>query len=262
MPATITGGQSRVSRLLGAKPPCADACVVGVDGCKGGWVAVTRTLSSGRSKVSLWRRFDLLLEQLGPGAAAIMVDMPIGMPDHGKRACETLARKRLAPKRHSSVFASPARPMISFDTYQEANKWGKQTGHGGLMKQTWMITPKIREVDALLQPQDQSILSEAHPELAFWRLNDENPCHHPKKTLEGQKERLALLHANGCAAAASLIDQARVLASTMSGVTVAIDDVMDACALSLTARARLRGDAIQLTDGARDARGLLMEIWG
>jgi predicted RNase H-like nuclease len=46
------------------------------------------------------------------------------------------------------------------------------------------------------------------------------------------------------------------------GSQVSLDDVYDACVLAITAKARLAGEALHLTDGARDSRGLLMEIWG
>ena len=258
MPATTRGAAGPRKPLLGAKA----AYVLGVDGCRGGWVAVGRALSNGRARVSVWHRFDALLAEIGANAGAIMVDMPIGLADFGKRGCEAMARQRLSPHRTSSVFPSPARPMLDFADYAAANAWGKSTGHGGLSKQAWMIAPKIREIDALIMPQHQAVLSEAHPEVAFARLNNDTPCRHPKKTEAGKAERIALLAAHGMRSAPALVEKARRAARALDRVSLADDDVIDACVLALTAKARLQGNAIQLTDGARDARGLLMEIWG
>lgn len=155
--------------------------------------------------------------------------------------------------------------MLDFDSYAEANAWGKaqakrltgQEKGGGLSKQAWMIAPKIREADAVMTPALQKRISEAHPELAFTRLNGGAPCAHSKRTSEGRQERKALL-AQSDLHPDSLFLQLREDASGGVG----LDDLYDACALALTAKARSEGKAIRLGDGSRDARGLLMEIWG
>jgi len=190
-----------------------------------------------------------------------VVDMPIGLADIGRRACEAAARKLLSPLRHSSVFSSPRRPMLDFGDYPEANDWGKQQGAdtgGGLSKQAWMIVPKIREIDETIGPSDQNRLAEGHPEVAFWRLNGEQPCRHPKRKTEGATERLAILEKNGLPGCDKLYENLKA----MAGTGLARDDVYDACALALTAKALLVGEAICLGDGARDSRGLKMEICG
>lgn len=151
--------------------------------------------------------------------------------------------------------------MLGFAAYEEANQWGKQQGPdggGGLSKQAWMITPKIREIDAVISPDDQDRLGEGHPEVAFTRLNDGEPCRFAKRTTEGKRERRALLSRNGLTSAHDLFRRLK----QMHGSGVAEDDIYDACALALTARARLEGKAIRLSDDERDARGLVMEIWG
>ena len=121
-----------------------------------------------------------------------------------------------------------------------------------------MIVPKIREIDEIIQPSDQNRLAEGHPEVAFWRLNGGKSCRYPKRKAEGAQERLALLTAGGIANAEIIYQK---LKSAFGG-GLARDDVYDACALALTAKARLAGDATHLTDGAKDSRGLKMEIWG
>ncbi|GAB4521019.1 MAG: DUF429 domain-containing protein [Amphiplicatus sp.] len=191
----------------------------------------------------------------------MIVDMPIGLADSSRRACETMARRRLGPRRAASVFASPRRPMLDFARYEEANAWGKAAGPGaggGLSKQVWNILPRIREIDSIMTPADQSWLGEGHPEVAFSRLNDGAPCRHSKRTEEGRRERLALLRRGGFPAGVALLAQAKA----RFRAAVQPDDILDACALALTAEARLGGRALRLTDGARDARGLVMEIWG
>ena len=194
-----------------------------------------------------------------------MADMPIGLAEAGPRPCEGAARALLKPLRHSSVFSPPRRGMLDFETYAQANAWGKaqamrlsgkETG-GGLSKQAWMIVPKIREADAWMTPARQEKLAEAHPEVAFWRLNGGAPCAHPKKAAQGRAERRALLLANGLDP-----DPLFPALKQAAGGGVGLDDLYDACALALTAKARLEGAAVRLGDATRDARGLAMEIWG
>lgn len=235
--------------------------VLGVDGCRAGWVAARLNLLSGETAAFIIPSFDDLWKGVGTEAEMIAVDMPIGLAETGRRACEREARKLLSPYRHTSVFPTPRRAMLAFDAYEDANDWGKRQGAeagGGLSRQAWMITPKIREIDNVIKPRDQRRLAEGHPEVAFWRLNGGAPCRHPKRKPEGAKERLALLRRQGISNARRLYESLRAEA----GAKIGADDVYDACALALTAKARLEGKAVRLGDGAKDARGLLMEIWG
>ncbi len=251
MPATQKGNAS-------------PAHVLGVDGCRAGWLAAEIRLADNRLQAKFAIQFRDIV-RMADDAEMTVADMPIGLAEAGPRACEAAARARLRPLRHSSVFSPPRRGMLDFETYAEANAWGKAqarrlTGKeagGGLSKQAWMIAPKIREVDACMTPARQARLGEGHPEVAFWRLNGAAPCAHPKRKPEGQAERRALLAANG-------LDPDPLFPAVKAAAKggVGLDDLYDACALALTARARLEGDAVRLGDGARDARGLVMEIWG
>jgi predicted RNase H-like nuclease len=109
------------------------------------------------------------------------------------------------------------------------------------------LLPRIAELDAVMTPGHQARVVEAHPELAFARLAG-SPMAHPKRTAQGRRERQDAL--------------ARVLAvappTPPSGA--ATDDVLDAVALALVARALDEGVAQHLGDAACDARGLRMEI--
>lgn len=248
MPATIKGKTGNLP---------VKGCVLGVDGCRAGWAVVCVNLCDNR--VSGWIATSFA-EILGvKQAAMIIVDMPIGLCETGPRACEALARKLLSPLRHSSVFSSPKRPMLAFDRYEDANAWGKQHCGTGLSKQAWMIAPKMCEIDEVITPADQVRLGEGHPEVAFARLNNEKPCVWPKRKIEGQAERRALLERAGMVEAEDIYLSLR---AEHGASAVARDDLYDAAALALTAKARLDGAALHLTDEARDARGLIMEIWG
>ncbi len=235
--------------------------VLGVDGCRAGWVTARLSLSDSSIILRVAASFADILNGAKTDTALIHIDMPIGLAETGRRACEGMARQLLKPKRHASVFSTPRRPMLAYNDYADANAWGKAQGKdagGGLSKQAWMITPKIREIDALIEPHNQRRIGEAHPEVAFWRLNQRAPCAHSKRTTQGMEERQTILMKSGVADPESLFQSIR----KQTGASVGRDDVYDACALALSAKARLNGEAIHLTDGARDASGLIMEIWG
>ena len=236
--------------------------LLGIDGCPHGWVVVGRSAGKTEINAQLFTHFASILDTVisahSRSALAIIVDMPIGLAEAGRRPCEAMARAKLGPRR-SSVFAVPRRPMLGFSKYQDANQWGKAQGQGGgLSKQAWNILAKIREIDEAITPADQSFLGEGHPELAFTRLGG-GPCLYNKKTKQGQAERAQLLRANGIT---NLSEVYQNLRTSYGARALALDDLHDACALALTAQARLAGKAWRLSDETKDARGLVMEIWG
>lgn len=230
--------------------------VAGVDGCPSGWIAAILSPATRAMTVAIADSFASLLNGPLAHAAMIVIDMPIGLPETPGRACEQETRRAIGARR-SSVFAAPLRGMLAFDAYEQANAYGKARG-AGLSKQAWNITPKIREIDALMTPALQARIVEGHPEYAFTRLGAA-PCAHPKRTEAGQAERLARLKANGVDAG-GLLRTAR--ARHPAKRIFADDDLIDACVLSLAAHARRSGKGWRAGDGARDARGLLMEICG
>ncbi|MEL6791325.1 MAG: DUF429 domain-containing protein [Pseudomonadota bacterium] len=251
--------------------------VLGLDGCPDGWVVALLSLptkTSAKSATSpvgdtapknvtlgFMDHFEQVLAHRQAYARTlrgVVVDMPIGLLDWGRRPCEAMARKKLGP-RSSSVFACPRRPMLAFDTYEEANRWGKSGGHdsgGGLSKQAWNLLPKIRQIDDLIAPADQAWLSEGHPEVTFTRLND-GPCTFSKKEADGQSERKDLLARAGLRQLDPLIDAVR----SDRPFRHHADDLLDALAMAVTARGRLNGEAWCLGDDVPDARGLKMHIW-
>ena len=89
--------------------------VAGVDGCRGQWLAA---ISDG-SAVS-WRLVPSFRDLYDDTALTVIaIDVPIGLPESGSRACDVDARKILCPLR-ASVFAAPVRPVLEHRTYPEA----------------------------------------------------------------------------------------------------------------------------------------------
>jgi predicted RNase H-like nuclease len=218
---------------------------VGVDGCRSGWVAVTLD-DEGRAAVSLLARIDGIIAL---GARRAMIDMPIGLPESGYRACDLAARKLLGAA-CSRVFLGARRPLLRFEDYAAANAWAKADGKG-LSRQCWHILPKIAELDRFITPARQASVLEAHPELVFQRL-DGGRALPPKRTAEGLRRRRDLLAAHG-------FDALDAWAASLRRRDAGPDDLYDACALALAAYAPC--DTVGSGGDAIDARGLRMEIW-
>ncbi|SEN77872.1 Predicted nuclease (RNAse H fold) [Rhodospirillales bacterium URHD0017] len=219
----------------------------GADGCRTGWVVCRRD-----AKGVLDMRVVKTLAEACEGLSVLAVDMPIGFVDVPRppRACEVEAR-RLLPGKTSSVFPTPCRPALACTTHAEANAASRKLGIG-INQQTFHLFPKMREVDELLRsrPQLKRIVYEAHPELAFARMNGDRPVLSKKRQPEGYAERRRLLAKHGFACP---VDR-------LSGA--ARDDILDAIAVCRTALLIAERKAARLGPArARDRCGLPMNIW-
>lgn len=221
--------------------------VAGADGCRTGWV-ICRRSSNGVLDI----RVVKTLAEACEGLSVLAVDMPIGLVDTPRpgRACEREARA-LLPGKTSSVFPTPCRRALDCATHADANALSKTLGVG-LTQQTFHLFPKMREADALMRgaPHLHAIIHEAHPELAFARMNDGRPVLSRKRRPDGFVERLELLARHGFAWEPR----------PMPGA--ARDDVLDAMAVCRTALLIAQGAATRLgPEHERDRHGLPMNIW-
>lgn len=226
--------------------------VLGVDGCPGGWIGA---LVRGRSVT--WLLLADAAAILAVDAAVIGIDIPIGLPEPGsgyRRRADLEAREFLAPSAASNtVFFTPVRALLSVDTYAEANALSRRLTVKGLAKQTWHITDRIADVDAVLgEPPDARVI-EVHPEVTF-RIVDAR-IDTPKRTARGAGQRIAALTA--------VFDIAPSLGDLPAGP--GLDDCLDACAAAWSAQ-RWRAGAARVfgadSNGRAptDARGRPMRI--
>jgi predicted RNase H-like nuclease len=224
--------------------------VVGVDGCKAGWVAVAID-ARGRSSHSVERTFAALGDRY-QGASLILVDIPIGLPDGSEeRACDKSARKCLGKPRSSSVFPVPCRDALSATDPSAVNE--TITGRR-LTRQTLAILDKIREVDTYLRTQGgRHLVRETHPEVCFWALNGKRAMHHHKGSKDGIAEREAILRS----AFPASNDAIGELLAVYPRSGLSHDDILDALVAAVTARAKVR---TLPPDPPRDRHGLAMEI--
>jgi len=117
-----------------------------------------------------------------------VVDIPIGLPEDSRRRCDTAA-KDLLGQRHSTVFLTPVREAVYAEDYAQANQFNKEKAGYGISKQSWNLTPKIREIDRAVR--NGKNFRESHPEVVFARLNGEPvPSKHTQEGLEARKKLL------------------------------------------------------------------------
>ncbi len=257
-----------------AKTELAKTVLVGVDGCKAGWIAVIRGPDAAPS-AAVFASFAGLLAAL-PDDAFIAVDMPIGLPDvsqRGGRGPEALVRPLLG-QRQSSVFSIPSRAAVYahtddfttidawYSAHRKASDVAKATSDPprGVSIQAFGIFSKIREIDALLiaQPDLRGRVFESHPELAFRRLNGDQAMQLPKKIKgsinpAGMEERKALLCRHG-------YDRGFLDRAPPRGA--AADDFLDASVMMLIAGCIANGKARPFPDPPlTDRFGIAVAIW-
>lgn len=205
--------------------------VLGVDGCPGGWLGASVT---GR-EVS-WLLLADAAAILAVDASAIGIDIPIGLPESGRRECDVAARLALGVARNS-VFFTPVRATLAAGSYPEANALSRDVTGKGMSKQTWNILDRIADVDSALgEPPDPRIV-EVHPELSFRRLDP--AVGSPKRTAAGAGQRISAL--------GRWLDVAEAIARVPPGPT--LDDALDALVAAWSARRWLSGTASALPAG-------------
>ncbi|WP_136687472.1 DUF429 domain-containing protein [Halorhabdus amylolytica] len=204
---------------------------VGVDWASGLWVTVAIdddiSISTHSSILNVWHAYK-------DSAEAILVDIPIGLPESGTRKCDHAAKEMLK-NRASTVFSVPARDIVESDDYCDA----KKENNDSLGSQSWWLFPRIREVDVFLQEVNGAIdrIYEGHPEVCFAALAGE-PLQ-SKNSEDGVDHRVALLdvldkdlHEN----VREFVDERREEAAWHHRISERrIDDVVDAAVLAGTA---------------------------
>jgi predicted RNase H-like nuclease len=238
---------------------------IGVDGARGGWVAVScygrvsAPADERRTDVVLCRTFADVVELRRKSSAMVVVDIPMGLLDTVElRPCDAEAQKLLG-KRRSTVFAPPSRPLLEAASYGQARglveKLRKtEPSAKSLSAQAFGIVPKMKEVDDWLHehPAAQDWLYECHPELSFRAMADGRVLD-DKKTAHGQVNRLRLV-------LREFPDALDVIAGTrLSSRDAQLTDVLDAYAALDSALHVAAGEHEEI-GGKTDGAGLIMRM--
>ena len=240
----------------------------GVDGCPAGWFHIALD-GTGQWCCGVAGSLREIVD-LADAGDKVLVDVPIGLPDArrpGRRECDVAARERLnrdplgnalAPgeRRGASVFPAPARETLGAKGYEDARAINQGVTGKMISMQAFGILGKIREGDELLRgnAKARDILREAHPELCFWAMNGKRAMQHGKKRAPGRRERLAVLQRCWPQAKTAGDEIGRLYRRRQ----VAPDDVLDAMATAVTARASRLNSLPE--PPPRDAEGLPMQV--
>jgi predicted RNase H-like nuclease len=210
--------------------------VLGVDACKAGWVGVT--VHDGEVSVRVARTVETLVADSAADGelAAIGIDIPIGLPDAGRRQADVLAYAYAGPRR-SSVFMAPVRAALEAGSHAAAIEVNRALAGQGVSAQAYGLRSKILEVDAWVRHAGRRVV-EVHPELSFGRLAG-SPLPDGKRTWAGAQQRWRLLADAGICLAGDL---------GRPGRHAAVDDVLDAGAAAWTAGRVATGVATPLPD--------------
>ena len=152
---------------------------------------------------------------------------------------------------------SPVRAVLCASDYEEAKHRSQEAIGKKISKQAFNILPKIREVDSLLCSDEKArrVVREVHPEICFWAFAG-RPMRFNKKTLEGYRERIAVLGRVRPSAG----QEVKEILKQFPRKDVARDDIVDAMVAAITAEA----DAAYLQTlpscPVKDSKGLPMEM--
>jgi predicted RNase H-like nuclease len=206
--------------------------VAGVDGTKGGWVAIV--LEDGRFAADhVLRPVKADFAELGE-VAVIAVDVPIGF---GPRQSDAAARRFLTGAA-STVFTTPARAILE-----------TPFGPGlGVSAQAHALGARILYMTELARSDPR--IREVHPEISFRAMNGGRPLRHRKKSAGGALERIEILRRNG-------IELDRL----DSAASAPLDDVLDAGAAAWSAQRIATGRAESLPDPPETVDGQQVAIW-
>lgn len=231
---------------------------VGIDGCKGKWLAVE--LSDNGFCVRLFDNINYVSSHY-KNADCIMIDMPIGLAESKAdiRPDEEL-RKNLKGKA-SSVFNTPCRQSVYETGYEKSSVTNNEIMSKKLSRQSFAIIPKIREIDIFLQTHTEwkNRILESHPEYCFTLLNGNIPVFENKQTLEGSEKRLNIL-CRYFPQSHEVVDLFKRTYPTLSSKT---DDVIDALVLALIGAIGLDAGFTSIPEfPMHDTQGIKMQIVG
>jgi predicted RNase H-like nuclease len=231
--------------------------IAGVDGCKGGWICISKDLLSAEISTEVFPSMGSLLKRI-PRAVVLAVDIPIGLPDSGPRKCDALARKLLGSPRASSVFPAPIRPAIEARSREEADEITRSVDGRGVGAQAWGLYARIREVDEIVSTDAlaRRRIYEVHPELSFMYWHGGIALAESKKTEAGMAVRVRLIDDHF---GKDLRQQVR---QQHPRSRVHDDDVNDAFAALWTAE-RILSDSVKIFPDPPqwDALGIEMAMW-
>jgi predicted RNase H-like nuclease len=210
---------------------------MGADVCRAGWVGIV--LDGARVRAYCAGTIRELVDAAGHDGEldVVGIDIPIGLPDRGRRQADVLARRWVGPRRAASVFLTPVRSALVAADHAEAVRVNRALAGEGVSAQAYGLRDRILEVDDWLAHAPVRVV-EVHPEVSFAAMAGA-PLAEGKKSWAGAQRRRALLAGHGVEVPADL---------GPAGALAAVDDVLDAAAAAWSARRVATGSARLLPD--------------
>ena len=200
---------------------------LGIDGPKGRWVGVEIDADGAFVAARLRDALSELIAAV-PGAGAIGIDVPIGLPEREPRRAD-LAAKELLGARRSTIFVTPPRAVLEAPDYKAARELSRELTGKGLSAQSFALRHNVLEADAL---RSDARVFEVHPELAFRALAG-RVLATSKRSWNGAAERRHELGLAGLHLPRDLGEAG----------DVPVDDVLDAAVCAWSARRIACGEA-------------------
>jgi predicted RNase H-like nuclease len=209
--------------------------VIGIDACAGKWLALI--FDGRRFEAARLTPDAAAVTAEWSSAAAVAVDIPIGVPDVPWRRADRAARAFVGPRR-SSVFATFPAVVLEAPTYDEAKAICAERGWPKPSVQSYGMRHRILEVARLAEADDR--IFEVHPEVSFRELVGRPLA--PKRTARGALERR-----EGLAQAGFVVPD----------LPFPLEDILDAGAAAWSAMRYAMGEALPLPEGHRDRIGAI-----
>lgn len=210
--------------------------VVGVDACRAGWIGVVLGVDRVSAHVAPTIAELVATAESSGRLDVVAIDIPIGLPDHGRRRADELARTVVGP-RWASVFLTPVRQALTEPHHDAAVRINRHHTGEGVSRQAFGLRHRILEVDRWVRYGSHRAV-EVHPEVSFTVMAGA-PLADPKTTWAGMHRRRRLLADNGIALPDDL---------GAAGAVARVDDVLDAAAAAWSALRVARGGARLLPD--------------
>lgn len=210
--------------------------ILGIDGCRGGWAVAS--LQNSSVSFSVIERLDELDFAC---VARVFIDIPIGIPESGRRSCDHALRALLPPNARPSVFYCPVYDAVYAADYAAARRISIEKTGKSMSIQAWNLCPKIIEAERFMTRFDASkpTVFESHPEWNWLRLA--GTALDSKHTQNGRFQRQHLLAAAG-------IELPRIRRS--GNILIKEDDWADAAVLMLAASTSLETGLLGATGEA------------
>ena len=206
---------------------------IGVDGCKGGWIAAI--LKHGKLIIDKINNINDIVNKY-PDFDEILVDMVIGLPSSKNHVRPDTYARQIIKERTSTIFPAPCRQAVYAKTVAEAYEENEKALGKKFTPLTVGIIPKIRELDSFLQNNQKykNVIKESHPEVCFARLNGRTMLS-KKSEIDGIEERIHLL--------ARYIPELSLakLSILAKNMKCNIDDIVDAVCLTVTSNIAAQG---------------------